>query len=253
MARPKYEPLQVVELLGQKVYVLELSHEISESIPVYPGHAKFAMWWHLTHEEVKRLRLPPSSPFSGYGVKGISMCDHISTHVDAPYHFHPDHRADTVDQLSFQELITPAVWVDVSFVAPRAHITRADLERAVAEAGVAIRPGSTFLYYTGIEEKWHDPFAFNTEYPGLDEEASRWLLDQGVVNVGTDAPSTDTPADPTYPNHRVHGERRVIHTEMVANMRRIPRHDGFYVMFLPLRFVGATGSPVRALALWTEP
>lgn len=252
MARRRYEPEAVVELFGKRIHVLELSHEIDEGIPIYPGHAKFTMWWHLRHEEVKRLRLPPTSPFSGYGVKGIAMCDHLSTHVDAPYHFNPALAEDTVETLSFQELITPAVWVDVSFVEPRAHITLADLQRAIRAAGVTVRAGSTFLYYTGIEEKWHDPFAFNTEYPGLDEAASRWLLEQGVVNVGTDAASTDTPADPTYPNHRVHGEARVIHTEMVANITRIPRHEGFYVMFLPLRLVGATGSPVRALALWEE-
>ena len=54
------------------------------------------------------------------------------------------------------------------------------------------------------------------------------------------------------PNHLVHGERGVPHTEIVANIDRIPRHAGFYVMILPLRFQGLTGSPVRALALWTD-
>jgi kynurenine formamidase len=38
----------------------------------------------------------------------------------------------------------------------------------------------------------------------------------------------------------------------VANIDRIPRHAGFYVMILPLRFQGLTGWPVRALALWTD-
>jgi kynurenine formamidase len=248
----RYRDEEVVELFGRRVHLLELSHEISSDIPVYPGHAKFAMWWHLTHEEVKRLRLPPDSPFGGYGVKGIAMCDHLSTHVDSPFHFDARLVDETVETLSFRELLTPAVWVDVSFVPARAHITLADLRRAIDAAGVTVREGSTFLYYTGVERHWQDPYTFNTQYPGLDEEASRWLLDQGVVNVGTDAASTDTPADPTYPNHRVHGERHVIHTEMVANITRIPRHDDFYVLFLPLRFVGATGSPVRALALWSE-
>jgi kynurenine formamidase len=108
----------------------------------------------------------------------------------------------------------------------------------------------TLLYYTGVAELWHDPFRFLAEYPGLDHDATEWLLDQGVVNVGTDAVSTDYPGDFTYPNHRLHGERLVVHTEMVNNMTRIPMNDGFWVMFFPLRLVGGTGSPARAIALW---
>ena len=81
-------------------------------------------------------------------------------------------------------------------------------------------------------------------------EASRWILDQGVVNVLTDAISTDNPADVTYPNHTAHAERLVNHTEVVANIERIPRHEGFTVMVAPLRLAGATGSPVRVFAMW---
>jgi hypothetical protein len=46
------EPHVVVELLGRRSHVLDLSREISPDIPIYPGHAKVAFWWHLTHDEV---------------------------------------------------------------------------------------------------------------------------------------------------------------------------------------------------------
>ena len=58
------------------------------------------------------------------------------------------------------------------------------------------------------------------------------------------------PADLGYPNHRMHAEYLVNHTEVVNNIDRIPRHSGFSIMLIPLRFVGATGSPVRIFALW---
>ena len=51
----------------------------------------------------------------------------------------------------------------------------------------------TLLYYTGVSRLWHDPLRFTAGYPGLDAEASDWLLDQGLVNLATDAPSTDHP------------------------------------------------------------
>jgi kynurenine formamidase len=62
--------------------------------------------------------------------------------------------------------------------------------------------------------------------------------------------STDNPADLSYPNHRTHAEYLVNHTEVVNNIDRIPMHQGFSLMVVPLRLVGCTGSPVRIFALW---
>lgn len=239
-----------IDLLGRRVRVLDLSREVSPEMPVYPGHVSVTFWDHLTHEQVRRQRLPEDSPFRGYAVRGLVASEHVSTHVDAVWHFNPDRPDLTIDRVPFEHLITAAAWIDVSDVAPEPHIGRARIEAALERDGVELRAGMTLLYYTGWGELWHDPFAFVTGYPGLDQEASEWLLDQGIVNLGTDAPSTDHPADLDYPNHRVHGERCVIHTEMVHNMTRIPIHEGFWVMFLPLRLEGGTGSPARAIALW---
>ncbi|MCL6637786.1 MAG: cyclase family protein, partial [Alicyclobacillus sp.] len=132
---------EVVELFGKRIHVLDLSHEVSPEMPHYPGHMKTNFWWHLTHEEcVMRLG---DTPFEGYGVRGIVTCDHVSTHVDAIYHFNK-HRPDlTVEKISLQDLITPAAWIDVSFVQPRAHITLADVQRALNVAEVELQPGMT--------------------------------------------------------------------------------------------------------------
>jgi kynurenine formamidase len=239
-----------IELLGKQVKVLEISREVSETMPVYPGHISVNFWDHLTHEQVKRQRLPADSPFRGYAVRGLAASEHVSTHVDAVWHFNPDRPDLTIDKLPWEHLITPAAWIDLSDVAPEPHITKARLEAALTDAEIKLKPGMTLLYYTGWGELWHDPFAFVEGYPGLDAEASEWLIDQGIVNLGTDAPSTDHPADLGYPNHRIHGERCVIHTEMVNNMTRIPVHHGFWTGFFPLRLEGGTGSPARAVALW---
>lgn len=239
-----------IDLLGKRVKILDIGREVSETMPVYPGHVSINFWDHLTHEQVERQRLPEDSPFRGYAVRGIVGSEHVSTHVDSVWHFNPDRPDLTIDKLPFEHLITPAAWIDLSDVAPEPHITKARLEKAFADDGIELQPGMTLLYYTGWGELWHDPFAFVEGYPGLDEEASNWLIDQGIVNLCTDAPSTDHPADLGYPNHRIHGERCVIHTEMVHNMTRIPKHHGFWVMFFPLRLEGGTGSPARAIALW---
>ena len=152
-----------LELLGRRVRVLELSREVSETMPVYPGHVKVAFWDHLTHEQVRRQRLPKDSPFRGYVIRGLVASEHVSTHVDAVWHFNPDRPELTIDRLPFEHLITPAAWIDVSDVWPEPYITRARVERALEEAGVTLRPGMTLLYYTGVAERWDDSFAFLEE------------------------------------------------------------------------------------------
>ncbi len=247
--RQLYRETAQVTLFGQRLNVLDLSHEISPDIPVYPGHMKVAFWDHLTHAE-SHLRLG-DSPFRGYAVKGMSLCDHDSTHMDAIYHFNPDRPDLTIETFPIELCFTDAVWVDVSDVAPRTHITLDRLRKAMDAAEIDQLPdGGSLLYYTGAAKLWNDHLRFVSQYPGLDEEASRWILDQGVVNVLTDAVSTDNPADLTYPNHTAHAEYLVNHTELVNNIDRIPKHKDFSLMVIPLRLIGCTGSPVRVLALW---
>jgi kynurenine formamidase len=237
-----------VEFLGRRFQALDLSREISPEIPVYPGHAKIAFWTHLSHEESK-LRLG-DSPFS-YTIKGLVMCDHVSTHVDAISHLNRERQDLTIDRFPLEYCFTAGVWLDLSEAPPRTHISLDMVRRAMERAGLDRLPErGSLLYYTGVQRHWDDAMTFNTQYPGLDEEASRWILDQGVVNVLTDAVSTDNPADPSYPNHRVHAEYLISHTEVVNNIERIPMHSGFWVVMLPLRLVGLSGSPARVVALW---
>jgi kynurenine formamidase len=244
-----YRDTAEISFLGKRLKVLDLSREISPDIPVYPGHMKVAIWTHMTHEE-SRLRMG-DTPFRGYAVKGISLCDHDSTHMDAISHFNPDRPDLSIDQFPIEKSFTDGVWLDVSDVAPRTHVTLDRLRRAMAEAGVRELPrGGTLLYYTGAAELWDDHLAYVSQYPGLDADASRYVLEAGVVNILTDAVSTDNPADMTYPNHTACAEYLVNHTEVVSNINRIPVHQGFSVMVVPLRLVGCTGSPVRIFALW---
>ena len=248
----RYSETFTVRLFGRTIRGLDLTHPLGPSTPAYPGHAKTSFWTHLSHAECK-LRLGTQDEFPGYSVCGIVTCDHASTHLDAVCHMNPERPDLTVDQVSLEDLMTPGTWIDLSFVAPRTHISLPDVRRAMDAAGLErLEAGSTLLYWTGIGGHFDDPVRFVTQYPGLDYAATNWILDQGVVNLMTDAPSTDNPADLSYPNHLSHGRRLVVHTELTANVNKLPRHAGFYVLVLPLRWQGLSGSPVRALALWED-
>ena len=43
-----YAPTEVLEVFGKKLRVLDLGHELSDDIPVYPGHMKVATWWNIS-------------------------------------------------------------------------------------------------------------------------------------------------------------------------------------------------------------
>jgi kynurenine formamidase len=236
-----------ISFLGRTFQCLDLSREISPDIPVYPGHAKIAFWTHLTYEEAA---FRTNGGFA-YTVKGMALCDHVSTHLDAISHLNPDRTDLSIDTFPLEKCFTEGAWLDLSEAAPRTHITLDMVRRAMERAGLERLPeGGSLLYYTGAMKRWHDHIAYNTQYAGLDAAASRWILDQGVVNVLTDAVSTDNPADLSYPNHHAHAEYLVNHTEVVNNIERIPMHSGFWVVMLPLRLVGLSGSPLRIVALW---
>ena len=253
MSETNKAPLSTIELFGKKFTFLDLGKDVGPDIPVYPGHMKTAFWWHKTHEETKFSLGEASNYPYGFGVKGIVTCDHTSTHVDAVYHFDPSKSHLSVDKITLNELITPAAWIDLSFVQGRVHITLDAVKKALDTAKVTLKPGMTLLYWTGIEPySVIDPNRYLSQYPGLDKEATTWLLDQGLVNIGTDAASLDTPADLDYPNHTVHAEREIIHTESLVNITHIPKHSDFCVGFFPLKFVGLTGSPCRAFAFWQD-
>jgi kynurenine formamidase len=194
-----YASTEILEVFGRRLRALDLGHELSDNIPVYPGHMKVATWWHLTHDE-SRMRMGDTD-FWGYGVRGMSLCEHVSTHVDAIFHFNPTRPDLTVDTIPLSTMITPAAWVDLSFAEPRTDISLDQLRRALDEAGIVIEPGSTLLYYTGAESNWDDhPKKFLTDYPGMGEEASTWLQPR--------KPELPQPPGSRRTTRGSHGERR---------------------------------------------
>src|SRR5487761_1359178 len=133
--QPKaYRDLAEITFFGKRLKVLDLSREISPEIPVYPGHMKVVIWDHITHAE-SRLRLG-DSPFRGYGVKGIAFCDHDSTHMDAIFHFNEEHPDLTIETFAIENSFTEAVWIDVSDVPARTHITLGRVHQAMKAAGL---------------------------------------------------------------------------------------------------------------------
>ncbi len=77
--------------------------------------------------------------------------------------------------------------------------------------------------------------------------AERDVLGVGVETIGTDAGQAGR-FDPPFPNHNImHGHGK-FGLASLCNLDRLPP-TGAVVIAAPLKLVGGSGSPVRAIAL----
>jgi kynurenine formamidase len=211
---------------------------------VYPGHLETKVWEHHRHDEtVKKF----DGGFS-YASRGLTLSDHGPTHVDALSHLDPSPAAPSIDQMPLEGFYGEGVCIDVSSAEPRTDITPEDLDAAAGRSAVALEPGMVLLLHTGTQRRLGGTEDYLSQYPGLGEAASAWLVEKQVKVFGVDSPSPDNPVSRTYPCHMMCRERGITHYENLANLDRLL--DRRFTFFgFPLKIRGGTGSPVRAVAL----
>lgn len=227
--------------------IIDLSQEIYQGMPVYPGHVKTVIWDHHTHEETAKIF---NHKFS-YATRGLMLSDHGPTHVDAINHIDPNPNAEAIHELPLEKFYTPAIALDLSHVPSTGFITVKDLEEACEKASLTIESGCTVLLYTGHFTRNYGTPEWLGGYAGLDYEATEWLAKKGVVNIGIDAPSIDNPIDRTYPSHNACKKYKLLNTENLADLRPVVGKR-FQYIGLPLKIRGGTGSPIRAVAILDE-
>jgi kynurenine formamidase len=230
--------------VGDVETLVDLTQDIYQGMPVYPGHLRTVVWDCHTHAET-------AEKFDGsfsYATKGVMFSDHGPTHVDALSHLDPRPDATSIDAMPLSTFVGPAVCLDVSHKAPLEYVTEADLDAAAGASSVNIERGDILLLRTGAEERLAGTPQYTTEYPGLDEQACRWLVRQGMKAFGVDSPSPDNPTSRTYPCHMICRELGMTHYENLANLTKVLNRR-FTFIGLPLKIRGGTGSPVRAVAM----
>jgi kynurenine formamidase len=216
-------------------------------MPVYPGHVKTVIWTHASHDEVRRQL---GTGFS-YETCGILLCDHGPTHIDSVKHLSTAPDAPPVDQIPLEYCITSAICLDVSDVPRKKQFGQAKIEGELRKWNLDIRKGDTVLFYTAHYVQFYGEPEYMTDYPGLDREATEFIIDQGCINFGVDSPSPDMWYDKTYPCHSVCAERKVTHIENLCNLDKL-LGKRFTFIALPLKIREGTGSPLRAIAIVPE-
>ncbi|MGM0592304.1 MAG: cyclase family protein [Halobacteriota archaeon] len=236
--------------------IIDLSSEIYEGMPVYPSHQGTALFKAKTHE-MTRARYGEGALTTT--TLGVLMSDHGPTHTDAMHHFDSSEDAETIDEMPLHMFYTNAVCADVSdlITSKDDYLTEEQLRERLDADDLTVDTGDTVLLYTGHWNRCWDTDDWLYDYGGLTREATEWLADQGVVNIGIDAPSVDSAAEMArrernaedhYPSHQVCKERGVTNTENMTNLDKVAGKSFLYIG-LPLNIREGTGSPVRSVAI----
>jgi arylformamidase len=194
----------------------------------------------------------------GFSTKLLILEDHCGTHVDSPYHFYDGEfrtpQGRTIDEIPIEKFMGEAVLIDVSFKAPKDPVDRALLEAAARDQGIRLMRGDILLVRTWARE-WGEPMAEFLQARAFTLDACEWLLGQGVKLVGLDLPNLEGALSEDYgnmdaPGHvlLLHPTHEVLIVENLVNLDQI-RAKRFEFYALPLHIKGATGSPVRAVAV----
>lgn len=231
-------------LIGE---IVDLSQEIYNGMPVYPGHLKTVIFSHLSHAECEKLL---KTGFS-YQTQGILLCDHGPTHIDSVSHMSREPDAQSIDQLALNKCITSAVCIDVSDIPLRTQFGADKIKSELSKNGLKIEKGDSVLFYTGHYDRYYGKDEYMTEYPGLDRSATEYIIEQGAINFGVDSPSPDMWYDKTYPCHTTCAERHITHVENLCNLDKVIGKR-FTFICLPLKIRKGTGSPVRAVAVLSD-
>jgi kynurenine formamidase len=224
--------------------IVDLSRELYHRTPSYPGQPPIIHGVWKTHAEA----FEDSGRVHGNSVMYFSMPDHGGTHIDAPRHFGPN--ATPIDEYPLENCIVDGICLDLRHIAPRAEITPADLETAVAKACVAIPDKGTVMLCTGHHARTYPTKAYATDNPGVNVAATEWLARQGIVHFGIDSMRPGPEGDVNALVHKACLELDITHIESLCNLEALIGRGVFRFIGLPLKWRGGTGSPIRAVAVF---
>jgi kynurenine formamidase len=258
--------------------VFDLGRPMFVGMPQSPNHPQY--WHALPRRHGDRMRADGSSAANDVIMTGT----HVGTHIDSLAHVSfqgclyggvdaaeeqaggqfMKHGVHTIEPMVCRGILldVPAA-LGIEACAPAYEITTADLELTAARHGIDdIGHGDVVLVRSG----WGRHFAEGSEayvgqgtgVPGVSEAGATWLADLGIRAAGADTIAFEQlPAGGGHallPAHRVLLVERGVYIIEAMDLEGLAAAGirEFTFVLVPLNLVGATGSPVRPLAVVTD-
>lgn len=267
----------LLDVVRAGVRVLDLGRPMFVGMPQSPNHPQF--WHTLPRRHGDMVRPDGGSAANDLIVTGT----HVGTHIDALAHVSHDGRlyggADAAEAGRggrFQDhgvhtigpMVRRGVLLDVPRVLgatecpPAYEISPADLDAAAESASAAVGAGDVVLIRSGWGRQFDaGPEAYvghATGVPGIGEAGASWLADRRVHAAGADTIAFERLAPgrghAVLPAHRVllvEAGIYIIEALALDELAAAGIYEFTFVL-VPMNIIGATGSPVRPLAVLAD-
>jgi kynurenine formamidase len=277
--------MTLLDVVRGGVTVVDLARPMSVGMPQSPNHPEFRLSMPRRHGDM--VRADGGSAANDLLVTGT----HVGTHIDALGHV--SHCGDLYGGVSaseaqvggrlrshgvdaIQPMVCRGLLLDVPLARGRGafdggeEITVDDLDAAlfvaVSAGAAAPRPGDVLLVRSGWGVHWAEGAAFvgrDSGVPGVAADGAAWLAQHQPVAVGADTIAFERIAPGAghalLPAHRILLVEHGIHIVETLDLEGLSEHCSvtgayeFVFLLAPLPLVGATGSPVRPLAVFEDP
>lgn len=219
--------------------IIDLTLSVKTNMEVPPANKKT-----IPPVELRNYRIHEDNGIHiGFYQTGI----HAGTHIDAPLHIIPGGK--TIDQLDLSYFLGEAYCIDCSEVKPNEPVT-AKMLNAAADS---IKSGMIVFLYTGWSDKMFGNEKYWSDSPYLGEDAARWLVKMKVKIAGYDffqeIGAKQVELNPElFVVHKILLGNGILNIEHLTNLGQVVGTN-FFCVALPLKLVGAEGSPTRVVAL----
>ena len=238
------------------------------------GDPPFHMWMTHTPNGVKVEGLSPAGSPDQIALydDAIIMSTHTGTHLDTLNHIgYGDKIFNGFDNTTYlgnkgwtkagadkiPPIISRGILIDVAgekgvdMLPDSYEISSEDLQRALTKQGIALQPGDAVLIRTGRMTVWPDVKKFVPNEPGITRKSAGWLVDNGAVLIGADNMGVEKfPMAKESVHTYLFAERGVCLLELLW-LEDLAKDGVYEFAFLaaPIKLRGATGTPIRPLAL----
>ncbi len=256
--------------------VYDLGHPLEPNIPVSPNHPGFRLALMRRHGDLVR------ADGGSAANEMFMMGGHVGTHMDALAHVSHDGKlfggidayqnqiGGRFKQLgidSVQPIVCRGLLLDiaglkgVTALAPGTGISADDLHQATERENIQPRKGDAVLVRSGWSANWKNASVYvglEAGVPGVDVSGARLIANWGARVTGHDSIAYEQirpgAGHSLLPVHRILLVEHGINIIENLNLDDLAHNHAYEFLFMvsPLKMIGATGSPVRPVAVVTR-
>jgi kynurenine formamidase len=278
---PESQQQVLARLDGRKAFDLAVDYFVGMPTFQVAGDMKYEIW--MTHTPQGSINDNLSGAGreahmrASYAGDSIAMYTHTGTHMDMLNHlgycgrfwngWTPEEHLGSRHWLvggpdKYPPIVARGVLLDVAGLhgvdcLPDSYvITPDDLRDAARSVRVELRRGDVVCFRTGRMIKWPDHEEYTRASPGIGIAGARWLCEEaGAMCIGSDNDGleVDPPEDPSqfipvHPYMFATAGAQIIESLWLEELAAEKVHE-FAFIASPLKLRGATGAPLRPLAI----